>query len=40
VKPGDAEEIVQEHLIGGRPVARLRLPNSCVNTEHCPHRKK
>ena len=39
-KPGDAEEIVQEHLLHGRPVERLRLPGTCINTDHCPHRKK
>lgn len=37
--PRDAEEIVQEHLLHGRPVDRLRLPDSCINTDHCPHRK-
>ena len=26
VKPEDAAEIVQEHLVNGRPVERLRLP--------------
>jgi (2Fe-2S) ferredoxin len=36
----DAEEIVQQHLILGQPVERLRLPDSCINTDHCPHRKK
>jgi len=40
VHPRDAEEIVQEHLVHGRPVERLRLPDFCVNTDHCPHRKK
>ncbi|WP_263384877.1 (2Fe-2S) ferredoxin domain-containing protein [Granulicella arctica] len=40
VKPSDAEEIVTEHLVGGRPVERLRLAESCVNTADCPHRKK
>jgi len=34
----DAEEIVREHLVGGRPVERLRLPQSCINTDDCPHR--
>ena len=38
VHPRDAEEIVQEHLIRGRPVERLRLPDSCINTKHCPHK--
>jgi (2Fe-2S) ferredoxin len=35
----DVEEIVQEHLLNGRPVERLRLPQTCINMEHCPHRK-
>jgi (2Fe-2S) ferredoxin len=35
----DAEEIVQEHLLNGRPVERLRLADSCINTDKCPHRK-
>lgn len=40
VKPKDMEEIVEEHLVKGRPVERLRLPQTCINTDHCPHRKK
>jgi (2Fe-2S) ferredoxin len=27
-----------EHLVGGRPVERLRLADDCVNTKSCPHR--
>ena len=38
VKPEDAEEIVREHLVGGRPVERLRLAEECINTKSCPHR--
>ncbi len=38
VKLEDVEEIVQSHLIDGVPVERLRLPEACVNTSHCPHR--
>jgi len=38
VKPEDAAEIVKEHLIGGRPVERLRLADECINTKTCPHR--
>jgi len=38
VKPEDAAEIVQEHLIGGRPVERLRLADECINTKTCRHR--
>lgn len=39
VKPEDAKEIVEEHLVGGRPVERLRLAEDCVNTKSCPHRR-
>jgi (2Fe-2S) ferredoxin len=35
----DASEIVREHLVNGRPVERLRLPESCINSDRCPHRK-
>ncbi|HEY1767549.1 MAG TPA: ferredoxin [Terracidiphilus sp.] len=38
VKPEDAEEIVAEHLIAGRPVGRLRIADECLNTKSCPHR--
>ncbi len=38
VKPEDAGEIVREHLVHGRPVERLRLPESCINNGNCPHR--
>jgi (2Fe-2S) ferredoxin len=38
VQPEDAAEIVNEHLLGGRPVERLRLADTCVNTKSCPHR--
>ena len=38
VKPEDAEAIVAEHLVGGRPVERLRIAEECLNTKSCPHR--
>ncbi len=38
VRLEDVEEIVQSHLLEGRPVERLRLPDSCVNTTTCVHR--
>ena len=34
----DVDEIVQEHLVHGRPVERLRLTDGCLNTETCPHK--
>lgn len=40
VKLEDVPEIVESHLIGGRPVERLRLPDGCVNTASCPHKGK
>jgi (2Fe-2S) ferredoxin len=36
----DVQEIVTEHLIHGRPVERLRLADSCLNTSACPHQPK
>ena len=38
VQLSDAAAIVQEHLIGGKPVERLRLADECINTKNCPHR--
>ena len=38
VQPEDAEAIVSEHLIGGRPVERLRMADECINAKVCPHR--
>ena len=38
VKPEDAAEIVTEHLVGGRPVERLRIADACLNSKSCPHR--
>ena len=38
VRPEDAAEIVDRHLVGGQPVERLRVAEGCLNTEKCPHR--
>jgi (2Fe-2S) ferredoxin len=37
VRPEDAAEIVDEHLVGGRPVERLRVADECLNSKSCPH---
>jgi len=37
VRPADAEEIVAEHLVGGRPVERLRIAEDCLNSRSCSH---
>jgi (2Fe-2S) ferredoxin len=31
----DVEEIVNKHLVHGRPIERLRLADTCLNTERC-----
>jgi (2Fe-2S) ferredoxin len=33
----DVDEIIESHIIGGKPVERLVLPDSCLNT-NCEHR--
>lgn len=38
VTADDVEEIVDQHIVGGNPVARLQLANSCLNTATCEHR--
>lgn len=40
VTPADVPEIVESHLLGGKPVERLRLPDDCINTAACPHKRK
>jgi (2Fe-2S) ferredoxin len=40
VRESDVAEIVDRHLVGGEPVARLRLADACVNTATCPHRPR
>jgi (2Fe-2S) ferredoxin len=37
VHPEDAAAIVQEHLVGGKPVERLRVADECLNNKNCPH---
>ena len=29
---GDVDEIIESHILGGKPVERLMLPDSCLNT--------
>lgn len=36
----DVDEIVDSHILGGRPVERLRLPDACINAETCPHKPR
>jgi (2Fe-2S) ferredoxin len=39
VTEGDVDEIIESHILRGRPVERLRLADSCLNTATCEHRK-
>lgn len=36
----DAAEIVQSHLVEGRPVQRLMLDPNCINTPACEHKPR
>jgi (2Fe-2S) ferredoxin len=40
VTEADLDEIIESHIVGGRPVERLRIPGSCLNNPHCPHMGK
>ena len=40
VTVADVEEIVDSHIIGGAPVARLQLADSCINTNACEHKPR
>ena len=33
----DVDEIIESHVLDGKPVERLTLPDSCLNTT-CEHR--
>lgn len=35
----DVDEIVQSHIVGGAPVERLRIADSCLNAVTCPHKR-
>ena len=38
VTAADVEEIIESHIVNGRPVERLMLPEECINASSCPHR--
>lgn len=40
VSEADVDEIIESHIVAGRPVERLRLPEECVNTPRCPHKPR
>jgi (2Fe-2S) ferredoxin len=40
VTAADVDEIIESHIVGNRPVQRLMLADSCINTESCPHKPR
>lgn len=40
VTAADVEQIIDQHIIGGKPVERLVMPDECINTPECAHRKR
>jgi len=40
VTANDIEEIIESHIIGGRPVKRLQLRDDCLNTPSCEHKPR
>jgi (2Fe-2S) ferredoxin len=36
----DVDEIIESHIIGGKPVTRLILQDGCLNTQDCEHRPR
>jgi len=38
VTPADVEEIIESHIVNGKPVERLMLPEECINSSSCEHR--
>jgi (2Fe-2S) ferredoxin len=34
----DIDEIIESHILGGRPVERLILKDECLNSSKCEHR--
>jgi|SRR5579864_106913 len=39
VTADDVDEIIESHIIGNQPVARLMIADSCLNAESCTHKK-
>jgi (2Fe-2S) ferredoxin len=40
VTPADVDEILDSHILGGRPVERLMIAEECLNAQTCPHKPK
>jgi (2Fe-2S) ferredoxin len=40
VTPEDVEEIVESHIVGGKPVERLLISDECLNCNACAHKPR
>jgi (2Fe-2S) ferredoxin len=40
VTAADVDEIIESHIVGGKPVKRLMLADSCINTASCEHKPR
>lgn len=40
VRPEDVAEIVESHILNGRPVERLQLADECIDTPKCAHKPR
>lgn len=38
VTAADVDEIIESHIVNGKPVERLMIPDECLNTSSCAHR--
>jgi (2Fe-2S) ferredoxin len=36
----DVDKIVDSHIMGGKPVAELVLPDTCINAASCEHKPR
>ncbi len=40
VAAADVDEIIDSHIISGKPVERVMLSDSCINTPNCEHKPR
>ena len=40
VSAADVDEIIDSHIVGGKPVQRLVLAEECINTPTCAHKPR
>jgi len=38
VTSADVDEIIESHVLNGKPVERLLIADACLNASSCPHR--